>query len=628
MFELKHLNTLDYLVVGVYLLMVIATGVYVSRFNKKSDDYFKGGGHIPWGLSAVSLFVSGFSAFMFVGAAGVTYQNGGGAIILFSLALPAYLLGYYIYGPLWRRTRIDTPMQFLSRRFSPGTTYFYTILSVLPNVLILGTMIYTLVIFISTALGFNRVVFDLGFMEMSGFELSLLVIGFVMVFYTLLGGLWAVMVTDALQFLILFLITLTILPLSYYVLGDGNILEGASRMIHEAPQGYFDIDIVDRPTIFWLAYGTNIIMGYNVNWHIAQRYYSVADERHTKKMALWCAGLSIVLPMMWIFPVMTTTIMFPSMESLWPELTKPAEASFVTLALAILPHGLLGIMVAAILAATMSSVDTTFNWLAAVLTKDAYVPLTKRYRGKEPSERAQLAFGKTSVAVMGILAIWIALSVGKFGGAFDVYLRADSLYKPSMFVPVMLGLVYTRTPWWSGMVAFGSGVLAILVISVFANLANGVPVDTIGSIFEPIKVTVFGIQMGRYELNTLTGISVSGIVFVLSALFNKRKGAFAKRITDLESDLRTPAHATTDAIDLRGVRAYTFAGRLAVIIGAVLVFLGLFAGSGNGMGLNIAVGLLAVIMGSLVVYGTRRYQRKHRILGNQSGEKSKKSAQS
>ena len=96
---LKHLNTLDYLVVAVYLLIVIGTGIYVSRFNKKTSDYFKGGGHVPWGLSMVSLFVSGFSAFMFVGAAGVTYNNGGGAIILFSLALPAYLIGYYIYGP-------------------------------------------------------------------------------------------------------------------------------------------------------------------------------------------------------------------------------------------------------------------------------------------------------------------------------------------------------------------------------------------------------------------------------------------------------------------------------------------------------------------------------------------------
>ncbi len=628
MLELKHLNILDYIVVGLYLLMVLGTGLYVSRFNKKSDDYFKGGGHIPWGLSAVSLFVSGFSAFMFVGAAGVTYLNGGGAIVLFSLALPAYLLGYFIYGPLWRRTRIDTPMQFLSRRFSPGTTYFYTFLSVLPNVLILGTMIYTLCIFVSTALGFNRVMFDLGVIEINGFELSLLVIGFVMVFYTLLGGLWAVMVTDALQFFILFLITLTILPVSYYVLGDGNILDGAARMLREAPQGYFDIDIVGRPTIFWLAYGTNIMMGYNVNWHIGQRYYSVADERDTKKMALWCAVLSIVMPMMWIFPVMTTTIMFPSMEALWPELTKPAEASFVTLALAILPHGLLGIMVAAILAATMSSVDTTFNWLAAVLTKDAYVPLTKRYRGREPSERAQLAFGKGSVAVMGVLAIWIALSVGQFGGAFDVYLRADSLYKPSMFVPVMLGLVYTRTPWWSGMVAFGSGVVAILVISIFANLANGIPVDSIGSIFEPIKVTAFGIEMGRYELNTITGISVSGIVFVLSSFFNKRQGSFAGRITSLEHDLRTPAHATTDAIDLRGVRAYTFAGRLSVMIGAVLVFLGFFTGSDDGMGLNIAIGLLAVLMGSLVVYGTRRYQRKHQLKSTRDVEENTNSTRS
>ena len=162
------------------------------------------------------------------------------------------------------------------------------------------------------------------------------------------------------------------------------------------------------------------------------------------------------------------------------------------------------------------------------------------------------------------------------------------------------------------MVAFGSGVVAILMISVFANMANGIPVDSIGSIFQPIKVTVLGIEMGRYELNTLTGISISGIVFILSSLFKKREGAFAGRITSLERDLQTPAHAATDAIDLRGVRAYTFAGQLSVLIGAVLVSLGLFASSGDGSGLNIAIGLLAVVAGSLVVYGTRRYQQKHR----------------
>ncbi|MFV1981288.1 MAG: sodium transporter, partial [Rhodothermia bacterium] len=121
--ELNHLNAVDYAVLILYMLMVIGVGVYVSRFNKETADYFKGGGYIPWGLSMISLFVSGFSAFMFVGASGFTYRNGGAAFILFSFALPAYLIGYFIYGRLWRRTRIDTPMQFLNRRFSPGTTY-------------------------------------------------------------------------------------------------------------------------------------------------------------------------------------------------------------------------------------------------------------------------------------------------------------------------------------------------------------------------------------------------------------------------------------------------------------------------------------------------------------------------
>jgi Na+/pantothenate symporter len=162
-----------------------------------TSDYFKGGGHIPWKLSMVSLFISGFSAFMFVGAAGITYGNGGGAVLLFSFALPAYMLGAWIFGPRWRRTRLDTPLQFLTRRFSQGTPpTFYTMLAVVPNTLVLGIMIYTLCIFSSTALGISERTFDLGIVTLSGFELTLLVTGLVIVIYTTLGGLWAVMVTD------------------------------------------------------------------------------------------------------------------------------------------------------------------------------------------------------------------------------------------------------------------------------------------------------------------------------------------------------------------------------------------------------------------------------------------------
>jgi SSS family solute:Na+ symporter len=606
--ELSHLNAVDYSVLVLYMIMVIGVGIYVSRFNKKTSDYFKGGGYIPWGLSMISLFVSGFSAFMFVGASGFTYRNGGAAFILFSLAFPAYMLGYFIYGRLWRRTRIDTPMQFLNRRFSPGTTYFYTILSVIPNVLIIGIMIYMLSIFVSTALGFNQQTFDLGIATVNGFQLVLIVTGSVIAIYTTVGGLWAVMVTDALQFVILFLISLIVLPVALSYLGDGSIISGISRLSTDAPEGYWSISLTDQPTSFWLAYFINVMLGYNVNWHIAQRYYSVPDERDTRKMAMWCAWMSIGLPMLWIIPVMTTPILFPDLATMWPALAEPTEAAFVTLALAVLPHGMLGIMVAAIFAASMSSVDTAFNWIAAVLTKDVFNPISLHFRDKEPAEKVQLWFGKGSVLVLSVLAVFIALSMDKFGGAFQVYLRANSLYSGPMFVPVLLGLVFTRTPWWSGMVAFGGGVFAVFVFSVVANLSLGMPVESFGSIFTDLNIEVLGIEMTRYEINTFVGIIAATLVFFGSAFFHKREGAFKESVESLELDLATPAYAEGAHVDLRGLQSFQLAGRLSLVIGFGLLLLAFPTPWFEGSLLNGVAAVLAFAIGGGTEWAVRRVQ--------------------
>jgi SSS family solute:Na+ symporter len=267
------------------------------------------------------------------------------------------------------------------------------------------------------------------------------------------------------------------------------------------------------------------------------------------------------------------------------------------------------VMVAAILAATMSSADTTFNWLAAVLTKDAYAPMFKAAKGREPSEKTQLLFGKLSVATMGVIAIWIALNMGKYGGAFDVYLRAGSLYNPPMFIPVMLGLIYTRTPWWSGMASFGAGVLAILIVSAVANASQGIPVDSFAAMFSPINVSVFGIAMDRYVMNTLTGIGVSSATFFVSALFKKRQGAFADRIGSLERDLATPAHAS-GALDVRGGQVYMFTGRVAILIGGLLMLLAIPT-AGAGGELNIVTGALSIGLGIIVIYLTRRLQHRY-----------------
>ncbi len=602
----NHLNSFDYLVVVIYMVMVLCVGLYVARFNKKTSDYFKGGGHIPWVLSMVSLFVSGFSAFMFVGAAGFTYKNGGAAFILFSLAFPAYMIGYFIYGKKWRRTRIDTPLEFISRRFSPGTTYFYTVLAVIPNVVVLGTMIYTLVIFVSTALGFSSLSFVILGQPVSGFQLTLVVTGLVMIVYTMLGGLWAVMVTDALQFVILFLVSLIMLPVAFTVLGDGSFVDGITRLAVEAPDGYWNPKLTDRPQMFWLAYGIMIVLGYNVNWHIAQRYYSVPDERDTKKIAAWCAGLSIVLPMLWVVPVMASRLLFPDLGSMWPELADPSEAAFVTLALTVLPHGLTGIMVAAIFAATMSSVDTMFNWMAAVVTKDVYVPLTRMVTKADPPEKLQLLVGRLCVALMGVISIYVALQMNQFGGSFDTYQKALSLYGPSMFTPVLLGLVFTRTPWWSGMAALGGGVVCVILANIVANTSQGMSVSSFGDLFTDVNVIVAGIDLSRYEINVLVGVVASTVIFFVSAFFDKRVGLFGSRIKALEHDLATPAYAESSDVDLRGVLAFRLAGWLSVAIGVLLITFFVLRTGAEKAALNAVGGLLSVGIGLAVIFWLKK----------------------
>lgn len=609
--DLKFLNAFDYLIVAGYMLAIAGVGVYVARFNEQTSDYFKGGGRIPWVLSMVSLFVSGFSAFMFVGAAGFTYKNGGAALILFSLAGPAYLFGYFIYGPLWKRTRIDTPMEYLERRYSPATTYFYSLLALIPNVLILGIMIYTLCIFVSTALGFNERVFDLGFATMSGLQFTMLITGVVLIFYTLLGGLWAVMVTDALQFIILILITVILLPVAFVKLGGGNFLNGISTLVRDAPPDYLGFGLKSQPPLFWVVYFVNIVLGYNVNFHIAQRYYCVPDERDTKKMALWCAGLSLLMPFLWVSPILASKVMFPDIAALWPTLTDPTEASFVTLALTTLPHGMLGIMVAAIFAATMSSADSAINWMAAVVTKDIYVPLRNRISRKDPSDRSQLIVGRLSVAIMGVIAVWIAFNMDRFGGAFDTYLRANSLYSPPMFIPIFLGLVFRKTPWWSGMAAFGFGVMCVIVGAIVANRSLGLPASSFGDLFQDIRVTVLGLEMTRYELNTLVGIAGSSVAFFGSMIWFPNSKRHREALRAFDKDLNTPAHQLPgEAVDLRGFRAYKIAGILSIVLGAVLCVIAVPAAAGNGTHLNFVAGTLAILIGiGLIRISSRQLTR-------------------
>lgn len=540
-------NLTDYLLIGLYFIIIIWVGIFSAKKNKNTDDYFKGGGKIPWVLAGLSNWVSGFSAFMFVAAAGYTYVNGIGAIPIFTSAFWACLVGYWYFAKMWRRSRIDTPLQFLTRRFSPSTTYFYSVTAIVPQTVGIGQGLYILCIFVSSALGFSDQSFSWNGMQISGFQLSILLVGSVMVLYTVIGGFWAAVLSDAVQSVIIVVMTLIVFPVSYLYLGQGSgFYAGFLRLWQEAPEGYFRLTGETGDPLFLLCYLINTLLGYNVAWAQVQRYHSVADERGAKKMALLCAILFLVGPLLWILPVMASRIIFPDINSLWPSLAVPAEASFVSLALLLLPHGMIGFVISAILSATLGQANDAFNWLAATTTHDVYVPLYKRYARSEPSVSRQLNVARLTMLIIGIMGVTVAWYIPRFGGAFQFALHYYSLVA-AFSMPVALGMMYRKTPWWSGIASCSAAILVA------------------------VTLMVFGVwKEYPFIRNILSESIVSSLVFFGSAFWFRPEDPRHAELARLDADLKIPVLKTEDAYDPGAMEVYRLLGQVCCLLGIVL----------------------------------------------------------
>lgn len=554
-------NAVDYALIGLYFAIIIFVGFYAARRNKDTDQYFEGGGQIPWFLAGLSNWVSGFSAFMFVAAAGFTYRWGIGAALIFTSATWAYLVGFFYFAKMWRRARLSSPLQFLTRRFSPSTTYFYSLTAIIPAIVGIGQGLYILCIFVSTALGISELSLTLGPVTLTGFQALTIITGFVMVLYTAVGGLWAAVLSDAVQGIIIGVMTLIILPVSYLYLGQGGgIMAGIDRLLAEVPEGYFSLDGPAADPWFLLGYAINMMLGYNVAWHLVQRYNSVPDEAGARKMALLCSVLSIIGPLMWILPVMAAKVIFPDMSQVAPQFANPDEASFVSLALLLLPHGMIGFVVSAILSATLGQANDAFNWLAATITRDVVVPIRRYFSGQTLSEKAQLKVAWTTMSIVGVLGVVVAFFIPRFGGAFSFALIYFSLIA-SFSMPVALGMIFRRTPWWSAIAASSAALVAAITLMVFKAHPDWALSPSVLQFFPE----------NDFARNMIVEAVVASLVFGISALFFQEGNPRQAGLQDLERDLATPVEAATDATaGGAAMQVYGLIGMVCIILGVVL----------------------------------------------------------
>jgi solute:Na+ symporter, SSS family len=415
------------------MVLNLAIGIYFMRFNKGASDYFRGGNRIPWLVAALSSFMSGFSAWTFTGAAGVAYKQGIAVIVMYVGNACSFLLGYYVFASRWRRSRISTTMEYLSDRFNETTRQCFSWTTVFFQIFIAASTLYGLGLFVASA---------------SDISLSwaIMLSGVVILCYCVMGGLWAVVITDFLQAVILMPFTLVLAGAALWKIGGISRLAGAlppEMTSLKLPAGEFG-------WIYMVAWTVMVSFGYNTS-AMAQRYFSVDDERSARKVAFMCFAMFLVGALIWFIPPMAMRVLYPDLSKVWPGAANPHEASYVVASLTLLPHGLIGIMLASMFSATMSTLSGYYNMHAAIISKDIYQTLFDR----NASEKKLLAIGWVATIGVGASITAMAVVMAVTGQSiFKMMLTFNTIMSLAYGPPALLGLVVRRTPRWSGLASF------------------------------------------------------------------------------------------------------------------------------------------------------------------------------
>ncbi|MFC1481386.1 sodium:solute symporter family protein [Candidatus Neomarinimicrobiota bacterium] len=558
---MPRLWLIDYVVMGCHLLLMVGVGFYFYRYVKNANDFFKSSNRLPWWVAGLSSFMSSFSAWTFTGGAGKIYESGiSGAALLWASSF-ALLLSYFLFAKLWRRSRITTVMAFMSERYNIQTHQFYSWLYVLMKWFIVGLQLLATAIFISVAVGVDV-------------RLVIVVAGLTMLTYSVLSGLWGVATNDTLQFIVLASITVVVAPLSLYSVG------GISEFVARAPDGFFTLGTNDV-SLFYI-FGWMLLMFYGNNSNATvQRYFSVKDEKDAKKVALLSSVLFFVGVCFWMLPSMTARILYPDLSEVVVGLRNPSEAAYVVMCLRMLPHGLMGILVAAIFAATMSSLDSSYNVMAGVLVKDIYQKLLK----PDATPRHLLLVSRLCIFLIGFSAVLLALVMTNHqGGVFGVMKDISQVITVPVATALLLGLVIRKTPPWTALFSF-----------------------TLTFIVAYTTRYIYDLELG-YQALAVVGTSI--VSFSSMRLFwnrapeadRRRIEAFYKKLDtpiDVEKELSEPVAA--DAVSMLQV-----VGVLSFAVGLIIIGPTVLLNEWSSIMIALGEGLFLLALGSYMFIRGRK----------------------
>ena len=408
------MNILDYITIILFSIGVLITGVSFSKTGKDMKSFFSGGGNVPWGMSGLSLFMGFFSAGTFVVWGSIAYSYGMVSIIIqLTMAVAGYAVGTWI-APRWHRTHSLTAAEYITGRLGVKTQKTYTYFFLAGSVFSTGSFLYPVakIVEVTTGIPLTTAIFALGAFSMV---------------YVALGGLRGVVVTDVLQFVILFAAVVIAVPLAFDKIG------GVGTFFEKVPEGFFELFEGEYTPGFVIAFAIYNMFFLGGNWAYVQRYTSVKTERDSRKTGWLFGVLYTISPILWMLIPMIYRVYNPSLSGL------ENEGAYLLMCKEAMPDGLLGLMLGGMIFATASSLNATLNISAGVVTNDIF----KRMR-PDASEKTLMNVARISTWGFGIMAIIVALLIRSMGGIVNVVISVAALTGVPVYLPVIWSLFSKR----------------------------------------------------------------------------------------------------------------------------------------------------------------------------------------
>jgi SSS family solute:Na+ symporter len=423
----RTLAPVDLLIIGVYFVIIFGIGFYFSRKERTSEDYFLASRNIGWFAIGASLFVSNISTEHFIGLAGSGASSGLPVGAFEWLACLILLLLGWVFVPFYLRSNVFTMPEFLERRFNRNCATYLASISVIAYIFTkISVHLYAAAIVLERVVGWSPLTAAIILVIATGI-------------YTIAGGLAAVIYTDLVQTLILLAgaIILTVIGL--------DKVGGFAGLRAAVPDSYFHMVKPIHDSEFpW----TGIFLGAPILgiWYwctdqvIVQRVLSAKDEGHAKAGTIFAGFLKILPVFILVLPGIIAFALYPSLFHVVNGSVTNGDIAYPTLIVNLLPTGLVGLMIAALLAALMGAMSSVFNSASTMVTLDFY----KKF-SPGANERQLVFFGRLATGAMVVLGLLWVPFIHLLSAQLYIYLQSVQAYiSPPIAACFIFGILWPR----------------------------------------------------------------------------------------------------------------------------------------------------------------------------------------